>query len=423
MRLPQRIYNTRSQKADTLSPQDANRVRMYVCGPTVYDLPHVGHARSYVFFDVVRRHLTSKGLEVLFQQNFSDIDEKITAKALSEGRDPMRVAEDYIGEFLADMDLLRVERATIYSRSSEHVGEIIATTRALLDAKAAYEVDGFVYFDHAKTKVFGTLTHQDIKSMIAREATDPASRKRSLLDFALWQPPKAGDPAWDSPWGRGKPGWHLECFVMSREHLGHPLDIKGGGRDLIYPHHESEAAVCDVLAKKPYARIWMHNGFVTLGETKMSKSLHNFITVREALSQHPPGALRAFLLAVPYRDALPWTPEGLKAARARYEKMVSNLARLRAWGESLEAGEGPVLKPAQVPRRQIADIEGQEGRFEKALDNDFDTPAALGAMEQALATGVGLIRDESFTEDARRVGASIALKAVLAMNETLQILE
>ena len=421
--MPQRIYNTRSQKPDTLSPQDANRVRMYVCGPTVYDLAHVGHARSYVFFDVVRRHLTSKGLEVLFQQNFSDIDEKITGKALAQSRDPLRVAEDYISEFLADMDLLRVERATIYSRSSEHVGEIIATTHALLDAKAAYEIDGFVYFDHSKAKTFGTLTHQDIKSMIAREATDPSSRKRSLLDFALWQPPKPGDPAWDSPWGRGKPGWHLECFVMSREHLGHPLDIKGGGRDLIYPHHESEAAVCEVLTRKPYARIWMHNGFVTLGDTKMSKSLHNFITVREALSEHPPGALRAFLLSAPYRDALAWTPEGLKAARVRYEKMVSDLARLRAWGESLEAGEGPVLKPAQVPRRQIADIEGQEARFERALDNDFDTPAALGAMEQVLAIGVSVCKDQAFPEDARRVGASIALKAVLAMNDTLQIVE
>ncbi len=421
--MPQRIYSTRSQKVEPFSAEGGNRVRIYVCGPTVYDLAHVGHARSYVFFDVVRRHLESQGLDVTFQQNFSDIDEKITLKAAAQGRDPLRVAEEYIAEFLADMDLLKVGRATIYSRSSEHVGEITATVRSLIDAGAAYAVGTFVYFDHTKSKAFGTLTHQDIRSMIAREATDPASRKRSLLDFALWQECKPGDPSWDSPWGRGKPGWHIECFVMSREHLGHPLDIKGGGRDLVYPHHESEAAVCQALTRKPYARVWMHNGFVTAGKTKMSKSLHNFVTVREALALHPPGALRLFLLSAPYRENLEWSPGALTKAHGRYEALVAGVARLSAWGGSLEDGEGPVLKPAQVPRKEISDIEGCEARFRKALDNDFDTPAAVGAMERAVALGVAVCGAASFPEDARRVAASIALRAVFAMNETLQILE
>jgi cysteinyl-tRNA synthetase len=396
---------------------------MYVCGPTVYDLAHVGHARSYVFFDIVRRHLESQGFDVLFQQNFSDIDEKITAKAASQGRDPLKVAEDYIGEFLSDMDLLKVERATIYSRSSEHVGEIISATRALLDAKAAYAVGTFVYFDHTKSKAFGTLTHQDIKSMIAREASDPTSRKKSLLDFSLWQECKPGDPSWDSPWGRGKPGWHVECFVMSREHLGHPLDIKGGGRDLIYPHHESEAAICDALTRKPYARFWMHNGFVTIGKTKMSKSLRNFVTVREVLSTHPPGALRLLLLSVPYRETLDWSPEAMAAARKRYDALANGTARLAAWGESLKDGEGPLLKPSQVPRKDIARIEGLQARFSKAMDNDFDTPAALAAMEEAVTLGVTLAGDGSLVDDARRVAATIALRAVREMNETLQVVE
>lgn len=421
--MPQRIYNTRSQKADAFTPQNGNRVSMYVCGPTVYDLAHLGHARSYVFFDVVRRHLVSAGLDVVFQQNFSDIDEKITAKAKAQGRDPLKVAEDYIGEFLADMDLLKVERAAIYSRSSEHVSEIIAAVGRLIDRKAAYEVDGFVYFDHTKAKCFGSLTHQDIGSMIAREATDPTSRKRSLLDFALWQPPKPGDPSWDAPWGRGKPGWHIECYVMSLEHLGHPMDIKGGGRDLIYPHHESEAAICEVLARKPYARFWMHNGFVTIGETKMSKSLRNIITVREALAGHPPGALRLWLLSAPYREALAWSPQALREARARYEKLASAFGRLRAWGDSLGAGEGPVLKPQQVPRKQVSELEGLEARYRKALDNDFDTRAALEALERAVELGVSVCADGAYPQDARRVAAAIALRAVNAMNATMQILE
>jgi cysteinyl-tRNA synthetase len=421
--MAQRIYSTRSQKVEPFQAEGGNRLRMYVCGPTVYDLAHVGHARSYVFFDVVRRHLLSQGLDVIFQQNFSDIDEKITAKAIAQGRDPLKVAEDYIGEFLADMDLLKVERATVYSRASEHVGEIISAARALIDRKAAYVVEGFVYFDHKKSKAFGTLTHQDIKSMIAREATDPSSRKRSLLDFALWQECKPGDPSWDSPWGKGKPGWHIECYVMSREHLGHPLDIKGGGRDLIYPHHESEAAICDALTRKPYARVWMHNGFVTIGKTKMSKSLHNFVTIREVLSNHPPGALRMLLLSVPYRETLDWSPEAMLAARKRYDALANGVARLAAWGESLADGEGPLLKPSQVPRKDIGRIEGLQARFNKAMDNDFDTPSALSAMEEAVTLGVKLAGDGSLVDDARRVAATIALRAVREMNETLQVVE
>lgn len=421
--MAQRIYNTRSDKVENFSPVDGNRIKMYVCGPTVYDLAHVGHARSYVFFDVVRRHLKAAGFDVVFQQNFTDIDEKITAKAVALGREPLKVAEDYIGEFLADTDLLKVERAQIYSRSSDHVSEIIAVTGQLLDRRAAYRVDGFVYFDHTKAKAFGTLTHQDIRKMLAHEAKDPTSRKRSLLDFALWQECKPGDPSWDSPWGKGKPGWHLECYVMSREHLGHPLDIKGGGRDLIYPHHESEAAICEVLTKRPYARFFVHNGFVTIGDIKMSKSLRNIVTVREALALVPPGVLRLWLLSEHYRETIAWQGDCLEKASARYEKMVAAFAKLRAWGEGLPEGPSPVLKPAQVPRKQIAELEGFEARARKAMENDFDTPAALDALERALALGAALVGDRKLDEPVRAVVASIALRAVHAMNEALQVLE
>ena len=421
--MAQRIYNTRSDKVETLSAVGGNRIKMYVCGPTVYDLPHVGHARSYVFFDVVRRHLASIGLDVTYQQNFTDIDEKITAKGLALARDPLKVAEEYIAEFLADMDLLKVARAQIYSRSSEHVSEIIAVTQQLVDRGAAYAAGTFVYFDHTKAKTWGSLTHQDIRKMIAKEAKDPASRKRSLLDFALWQEAKPGDPTWDSPWGRGKPGWHIECYVMSREHLGHPMDIKGGGRDLIYPHHESEAAICEVLTRKPYARFFMHNGFVTIADIKMSKSLRNIVTVREALSHVPPGVMRLWLLSEPYRETIAWKGDCLVKATARYEKMVAALARLRAWGEKLPDGASPVLKPQEVPRKQVGDLEGFEARYRRAMENDFDTRAAIEALEGTLALGAAVVADRKVAEKVKGVVAMIALRAARAMDETLQILE
>jgi cysteinyl-tRNA synthetase len=210
---------------------------------------------------------------------------------------------------------------------------------------------------------------------------------------------------------------------MSREHIGHPMDIKGGGKDLVYPHHESEAAICEALSKKPYARVWMHNGFVTIGEAKMSKSLHNFVPVREALALNPPGALRLWVLSLPYREPLAWGKETVAAARNRYDALVAALAKLEAWAGTLQDGEGPVLKPAQVPRKDLERIEGYEARFAKAMDNDFDTPAALAAMEEAAQLGVKLCADGSLVEDARKVAAEIAVRTVSRMNQVLQILE
>lgn len=421
--LAQRLFNTRSGKSEVFQPVGGNRASMYVCGPTVYDLAHIGHGRSYVFFDVLRRHLVSGGIDVRMQMNFSDIDEKITLKGQQQGRDPFSVAEEYIGDFLADMDALKVQRADIYTRASGAVAEIIEVVRRLVADGFAYQVDGFVYFDHKKSKVFGKLTRQKIGDLLAHEVDDPSSRKRSPLDFAVWQEPKPGDPTWDSPWGRGKPGWHLECYVMSRDALGHPQDIKGGGRDLIYPHHESEWAVCDALTRKPYARFFVHNGFVNMHGDKMSKSKGNTVTIREVLSRFPPGAVRLWLLSAPYRDPLMWEDGVLEDAKVRYEAMLRAKARLSAWEEGLEGDASSVMAPGKVPRRRLQEVEGFSARYRRAMEADVDTPVAIAAMEGALLKGAELAADESLDDEVRKVVAHVALTTAEPMNEVLQILD
>ncbi|HEX9709748.1 MAG TPA: cysteine--tRNA ligase [Candidatus Thermoplasmatota archaeon] len=419
----QRLFNTRAGKLEAFQPVGGNRVTMYVCGPTVYDLAHVGHGRSYVVFDVLRRHLTSLGVDVRLQMNFSDIDEKITLKAAGEGRDPFAVAEAYIAEFLADMDALKVRRADIYTRASGAVPEIVEVVRQLVAGGFAYAVGGFVYFDHRKSKVFGKLTHQRIEDMLAAEVSDPTSRKRSLLDFAVWQEPKPGDPTWDSPWGRGKPGWHLECYVMSRDALGHPLDIKGGGRDLVYPHHESEWAVCEAVSRKPYARFFVHNGFVSFEGTKMSKSMANFVTIREVLARFAPGAVRLWLLSAPYRETLAWDEATVVAANRRYEALVRANARLAAWEEGLEGDVSPVMDPGKVPRASLREIEGFAARYRRAMEADLDTAGAIGALEGVLVKGSELAGDRSIDAEVRKVVAHVALSTARPMNDVLQILD
>ena len=421
--MAQRIFNTKSGRAEVFQPVNGNKATMYVCGPTVYDLAHIGHARSYVFFDVLRRHLTSMGIDLQVQMNFTDIDEKISAKAKAQGRDPMAVASEYIAEFQADMDGLKVLPADIYTRASDTVPEIIEAVRSLLNRGAAYRVAEWVYFDHTKSKVFGKLTHQKIPDMLAAQASDPQSRKHSLLDFAVWQPPKEGDPSWDSPWGRGKPGWHLECYIMSRDGLGHPLDIKGGGLDLTYPHHESEWAVCDVLTGGPYARFFVHNGFVNFAERKMSKSLGNFVTVREVLSKYAPGAVRLWLLSAPYRTALPWSADRLEDARVRHDALIRRVARLRAWEEGLEGDASEVLSPTQVPRRRIQELEGFAARYRRAMEADFDLTNAVAALEGAAVAGEALVGDGALDAEVRKVAAHVALTSMEPMNETLQLYE
>ncbi|MEK6988460.1 MAG: cysteine--tRNA ligase, partial [Candidatus Thermoplasmatota archaeon] len=297
-----RLYNTRTRKKVPFVPQEDGRVKMYVCGPTTYDYSHLGHARSYVDFDTVRRYLEFLGYRVAFVQNFTDIEEVIIRRAAEVQKPPLEYAQFYIDAFLEDMRALNVRPATHYPKVSEHISEIIGVIQVLLGNGFAYAVDGDVYFRTRKTKQsFGLLSHHRIENMVV-DPLPPGSKKEEPLDFALWKTSKEGEPSWSSPWGEGRPGWHVECNAMAFKYLGAPLDIHGGGVDLQFPHHESEAMICEGAWGREWAHTWMHNGFITLEREKMSKSLGNFVTIREILKDYPGEVVRLCLLKAHYRE-------------------------------------------------------------------------------------------------------------------------
>jgi cysteinyl-tRNA synthetase len=369
-----RIYNTKTRRKEVFEPL-GDEVRMYICGPTVYDYAHLGHAKSYVVFDVVRRYLEFKGFRTLHVQNFTDVEDAITKRAQEEGVDPMDLAERFIKAFLEDMDRLKVRRAHHYPRVSEHVPEMIEALKELLDKGHAYVVDGDVYM-RTTDEAFGSLSSTPVEEMVVDEL--PAdSRKENPLDFALWKRSKEGEPSWPSPWGPGRPGWHLECYVMATKYLGLTFDIHGGGMDLIFPHHESEELIARALGKGGFARYWLHNGFMTIGEKRMSKSLGNFVTIREALEGFDWEVLRYFILKTHYRDTVDYSEEALRRAEVEHGELAAAIMKLREAMNGDTSGEdAALLKRAEEVR----------GAFLEAMDDDFDTPRAIEAL-------LGMARD------------------------------
>ncbi len=362
-----KVYNTLTNKKEEFIPLEKNKVRMYVCGPTVYDKCHIGHARCYVAFDVIRRYLEYSGYEVKYVQNFTDVDDKIINRSKETGEDPFSIAERYVNEFLRDMDGLNVKRATIYPKATEHVGDMVKFTEALIEKGFAYTVDGDVYFSVEKAGNYGALSGINVEQMKAGARIAVDEKKRDPLDFALWKHAKEGEPTWESPWGEGRPGWHIECSTMSRKHLGETLDMHGGGQDLIFPHHENEIAQSEAYSGKTFVRYWLHNGFVTLREEKMSKSLGNFVTVEELLQRYPPEVLRYFLVASHYRKPIDYTEENIGEARKGVERFLNAVGLIRAALEENVAGED--FSPEEYERK-----------FEEAMDDDFNTPLALSVL-------------------------------------------
>lgn len=369
-----KVYNTRTGKKETFIPLKEGLVRMYVCGPTVYDMAHVGHARSYVAFDVIRRYLEHLGYRVFYVQNFTDVDDKIIARAKELGAATEEVAERYIKEFLKDMRSLRVKPATIYPRATDHVDDMIKVIEGLIEKGHAYVVDGNVYFDVESARDrFGQLTHQSLDEMMdgARVEIDP--RKRNPKDFALWKAAKEGEPSWDSPWGRGRPGWHIECSTMSTKYLGEQFDIHGGGRDLIFPHHEAEILQSECYTgKSPMVKYWLHNGFVTINREKMSKSLGNYFTIREILKRYPPMVLRFFLIYTHYRSPIDFSWDQLEEASSAYGRLKSLSTTLR---ESVEKGGD-----GRDNREFLKELERIERDFYAAMDDDFNTRVAMAQI-------------------------------------------
>jgi cysteinyl-tRNA synthetase len=375
-----KVHNTLTGSKEEFLPRDAGRVAMYVCGPTVYNYIHVGNARCYLTFDVVRRYLKYRGYDVMYAQNFTDVDDKIINAAAAAGVTPEALADTYIAAFLEDMEALQVAPPDVAPKATAHIEEMLEMVESLVAKGIAYEVDGDVYFEVAKFPEYGKLSHRDLADLQAGARVDVDARKKNPMDFALWKAAKPGEPSWDSPWGKGRPGWHLECSAMSQKYLGFSFDIHGGGLDLIFPHHENEIAQAEgATGRSPFVRYWLHNGFVTMSGEKMAKSVGNVIGVRDALGQAGPMAIRMLFLGTHYRSPIDFNADKLEEAGKAYDRLnnlIGNIDRLIAgYSQPIK-----VMVGSGKERRLLGAVRDTEETFTTAMDDDFNTPDALGAL-------------------------------------------
>lgn len=373
-----RVYNTLSRQKETFETVKPGKVAMYVCGPTVYSKAHVGHAMSALVFDIIRRYLEYRGYEVYHVMNYTDVDDKIILRANQEGVAPIALAERYINEFKAHIADFNIEPATFYPRATEEIPQIIHMISELGETDYAYEVDGDVYFRVLKDSDYGKLSGRKLEDMQAGVRIDIDERKEHPMDFALWKAAKPGEPSWDSPWGKGRPGWHIECSAMNFHHLGEQIDIHGGGNDLIFPHHENEIAQTESLTGKPFVRYWVHNGMMQLAGQKMSKSLGNLVTIEEFLAQHESDALRMMVLNSSYRNPLTFGDDVIVQAETALERLRNALRPAAGTG----GGSSELQLQIDTTRRG----------FEECMDDDFNTAGALGHMFD-LARAINQARD------------------------------
>ncbi|HSV86868.1 MAG TPA: cysteine--tRNA ligase [Levilinea sp.] len=383
------IYNTLTRKKEAFTTIEPGTVRMYVCGPTVYNKAHVGHAMSALVFDVVRRYLEYRGYNVRHVMNFTDVDDKIIVRANLLKVDPFVLAEGYIREFEQNLEDLSILQATVKPRATHEIGHIIAIIAGLIEKGYAYPVGGDVYFRVQKDDDYGKLSGRQIDDMQAGARIGVDERKEHPMDFALWKASKEGEPAWSSPWGAGRPGWHIECSAMSLNHLGEQIDIHGGGNDLIFPHHENEIAQSESLTGKSFVRYWVHNGMLQLSGEKMSKSLGNLVTIEEFLAEHSAGALRFLVLNSAYRNPLTFNDEVIEQAERALERLRSSLrpalpGAINADSDALDA-----------LYRQAKDT---QAAFIAAMDDDFNSAGALGHLFD-LVRAINQARDSGATND------------------------
>jgi cysteinyl-tRNA synthetase len=360
-----KIYNTLSGQKEEFVPQDDQSVKMYVCGVTPYDYSHFGHAMSYTFFDVIRRYLIFRGYKVKYVQNVTDIDDKIINRANQRGITTAELAGKFTESFFADMKALHIMPADVNPLATQEIPKIIEVIQGLIEKGYAYKTpDGSVYFRVTKDADYGKLSHRTLDMMMAGARIEIGEEKEHPMDFAVWKASKPGEPSWDCPWGKGRPGWHIECTAMSLRYLGETLDIHGGGQDLIFPHHENEIAQSEgFTGKKPFVKYWMHNGFLQVGQEKMSKSLGNMLTIKDVLSKHSPDAIRVFILSSHYRSPLSLSEEGLEGA----EKGSERLARAANRADNSSA-------------TSIFDASAYRQQFIEAMDDDFNSAKAIGIL-------------------------------------------
>jgi cysteinyl-tRNA synthetase len=371
-----RVYNTMTGKKEEFIPLHDRKIGMYACGVTVYDLCHIGHARSAVVFDAIYRYLKYRGYEVTFVRNFTDIDDKIIKRANEQGVDCKAIAEKYIDEFDVDMGKFGLEKPEFEPRATEHISEMIQLISTLIQKGYAYQSGGDVFFSVEKFREYGKLSKRNLEEMQAGARVGIDEKKENPLDFALWKASKPGEPFWESPWGKGRPGWHIECSVMSQKYLGETLDIHGGGKDLIFPHHENEIAQSEAATGKPFARYWIHNGFVNINKEKMSKSLGNILTLKEIFKDWHPEAIRLFLLSSHYRSPIDFSFDALSEVKSALDRFYATLGSIQ---EELKGPSPSQKKFESSPIKDARQILGSfRLQFEEAMDDDFNTAQALG---------------------------------------------
>jgi len=374
--MPLRIYNTMTGKKEEFIPLHDRKIGMYACGVTVYDLCHIGHARSAIVFDAIYRYLEYRRYEVTFVRNFTDIDDKIIKRANEQGVEWKAIAEKYIDEFYVDMGKFGLEKPKFEPKATEHISGMIQLISTLMEKGYAYQGGGDVFFSVEKFKEYGKLSTRNLEEMQAGARVEIDEKKQNPLDFALWKASKPGEPFWESPWGKGRPGWHIECSVMSQKYLGETLDIHGGGKDLIFPHHENEIAQSEAATGKPFARYWIHNGFVNINKEKMSKSLGNILTLKEIFKDWHPEVIRLFLLSSHYRSPVDFSFDALSEVKSALERFYGTLEAIQ------KELKGPPSSQKKIKSSTIEDSRQMLGsfpaQFEEAMDDDFNTAQALG---------------------------------------------
>lgn len=370
-----KIFNTMTRKKEEFIPINPNEVNMYVCGPTVYDFFHIGNARTFLVFDTVRRYLEYKGYKVNYIQNFTDIDDKMINRANRENITVKELGDKFIGEYYKDADNLNIKRATKNPRATEYMGEIIEFVKDLIDKGYAYEIDGDVYFNTKKFKEYGKLSGQNLDDLQAGARINVDERKKDPMDFALWKSEKAGEPSWECPWGKGRPGWHIECSCMAYNLLGETIDIHAGGMDLVFPHHENEIAQSEARSGKMFSKYWMHSAYLNINNKKMSKSLNNFFTSREILGKYDSEVIRLFMLSAHYRTPLNFSRELLESAKSSLDRIYNSIGNL----ERL-LGEVKTKEMTTKEKEYKKELSSYKDKYIEKMDDDFNTADAISII-------------------------------------------
>ena len=370
-----KLYNSLTRQKEEFKPITPGEVKIYACGPTVYDFFHIGNARPFIVFDALRRYFEYCGYKVKFVQNFTDIDDKMINRANEEGITVKELADRFIAEYEVDARGLGVEEATVHPRATENIPEIIALVQKLIDEGYAYEVDGDVYYSTKKFAGYGKLSHQPLDELEAGARISVDERKQDAMDFALWKKQKLGEPAWESPWGMGRPGWHIECSAMATKYLGETIDIHAGGKDLIFPHHENEIAQSEAASGKPFAKFWLHNGYINIDNVKMSKSKGNFFTVRDIVKEFDYEVLRFFMLSAHYRSPINFSRDLLTQAQTALERLYNCREKLEFFLSTQPDG-----KESAADTAFLADVEACRKAFCEAMDDDINTAGAIASL-------------------------------------------